>query len=97
MTGRTIVSNTDFSDQATASAIVRERRFQRAMRLTMLEPLSSISKVTELSAPETTKDTRLYASSREPCRRCGIRGDLSYSHQRPLSALHGVINARTTN
>ncbi len=61
----------------------REARYSRAMRLTTLEPLPTNRNIPPLVEPEWPQDSRPWASSREPCSKCGARGDFGCVHQRP--------------
>lgn len=64
----------------------RERRYQRAMRLTTLVPLSINRPAPVLTAPEQEGDTRPIAPGRDPCPRCETRGDLGCAHFRPAGS-----------
>jgi hypothetical protein len=69
-------------EQARLAARLGDPRRALARRLTTLEPLP-LDRPQPVPLDARPGDTRSPAVSAEPCRRCGVRGDLGCAHQSP--------------
>lgn len=64
----------------------RHQRLKTARKLSHAKPLpvARPCNVLSIAADQGEEDPRPFASGREPCPRCAVRGDIGCAHQRPF-------------
>lgn len=67
-----------FPDAWEKSAAIASKAYLKALGGRRFEDSSATGLIVDLAGPK-------HAASREPCARCGVRGDVGCSHQMPLA------------